>query len=366
MAKTGVASVDPNEAYAQTFGNLKHKTPYYNVSSGVDLRDENQLLGLKYKAGLKALNVQGMAAGTQDKAIIPIYLDREIIDTSRKFTPLVEVVPRVSNLGVTAEWTTISKGSAFTAGEDAPLAESDSTYTRQSVPIKYLYAVGRVTGPTQAATPSFMLAGITASGGTPEGTFGNVEAPNALQLEVLDKTREIKELEEDLIINGDASTDATEFSGIIALMGNTNRVDKNTSDLSLSDLNEAIQNAFDDGGRPNLGVCSSSVYTDILNLIQTKLGYLQSEKNVFWGFTTITYRSMVGDIPIVPSMFMSNSSGSKAIYFLDLSVVEMRVLQDLTYEPLAKTNDSQKFMLKIYESFIIKNTSFCSSVMRIA
>lgn len=365
MATTGMNSVDPNQAYAQSFANLKSGTRYTDAYDKNDLRSEDGYLGQAYKAGLKALNVSGMGAGTEDKAIIPIYLDREIIDVSRKFTPLVEIIPRVSNMGITAEWSTLTKGDGFTAGEDSALGEVDSTYTRNSVSIKYLYAVGRVTGQTLASTPSFMLAGITASAGTPEGTFGNSLAPNAMQLEVLDKTRAIKELEENLIINGDASSNATEFSGIIKLMGNTNRVDKNTSDLALSDLNKAVQNAFDNGGRPNLGVCSSEVYTNILDLLQAKLGYMASEKNVFWGFTTITFRSMVGDIPLVPSMFMSNTSGSKAIYFLDLNVCEMRVLQDLTFEPLAKTNDSSKFMLKIYEAFIIKNTEFCSSVMRI-
>jgi hypothetical protein len=75
---------------------------------------------------------------------------------------------------------------------------------------------------------------------------------------------------------------------------------------------------------------------------------------------------MVGDIPIVPSMFMSNVSGSKAIYFLDMQVVEMRVLQDLTYFDLAKTNDSDRFALKMYETLIIRNTAFCASVTEIS
>lgn len=374
MALTGqVGVVDAQNAYAHSFGTLKAGTRYYDTSNNVDLRLKGNFLGNAYEAGLKAMNVAGMSAGTQDKAIIPIYLDPQIIDTSRKFTPAVEIIPRVSNMGITAEYTTLSKGSAFTAGEDAALAEVNDTYTRTSVAIKYLYAVGRVTGQTLAAVPSFMLMGITASGGNPEGTFGDSSAPNAMQLEVLAKTREIKELEENLIFNGNATTsgisgnaNGTEFNGIIALMSTTNAVAKGTTALSLADLNTAIQYAFDDGGRPNVAFCSSSVYSDILALIQSKLGYLQSEKNVFWGFTTITYRSMVGDIPVIPSMFLSNTSGSKCIYFLDLSVVEMRVLQDLTYEKLAKTNDSDKFMLKIYECLIIKNTSFCASVTGIA
>lgn len=370
MANTGnyTPEIDAQSAYAISFGTLKAGTRYYDAENKMDLRKEGYLRDA-YVAGLKALNVVSMGAGTTDKAVIPIYLDPQIIDTSRKFTPAVEIVPRVSNMGVTAEWTTLSKGAAFTAVEDAALAEVNDTYTRNSKTVKYLYAVGRVTGQSLAAVPSFMMMGITASGGTPQGDFGNSSASNSMQLEVLAKTREIKELEENLIFNGNATTsgisgnpNGTEYDGIIALMSTTNAVAKSTTALSLADLNTAIQNAFDDGGRPNVAFCSSAVYTDLLGLIQGKLGFLQSEKAVFWGFTTITYRSMVGDIPVIPSMFLSNVSGSKCLYFLDLSVVEMRVLQDLTYERLAKTNDSDKFFLKIYEVLIIKNTSFCSSV----
>jgi len=374
MAGTGnVGQIDVQGAYEQSFGNLKAGSRYYDIDNKIDLRAAGGSLQNAYQAGLKAMNVSGMGAGTTDKAIIPIYLDPQIIDISRKFTPAVEIIPRVSNMGVTAEWTTLTKGAAFTAVEDAALAEVNDTYTRNSKVIKYLYAVGRVTGQTLAAVPSFMLMGITASGGNPEGQFGNSAAPNAMQLEVLAKTREMKELEENLIFNGNATTsaitgnpDGTEFNGIVTTMSTTNTVAKGTTALSLADLNTAIQYAFDDGGRPNVAFCASSVYTDILGLIQTKLGYLQSEKAVFWGMTSVTYRSMVGEIPIVPSMFLSNTTGSKAIYFLDLSVVEMRVLQDLTYEKLAKVNDSDKFFLKIYEVLIIKNTNFCSSVTAIS
>lgn len=372
MAQTGFNMVDAEYAYAQSFGNLKAGTRYCDASNKIDLRAENATLGATFAANVKAMNVSGMGAGTTDKAIIPIYLDPLIIDTSRKFTPLVEIIPRVSNMGVTAEWTNLSKGSAFTAFEDAALADVSDTYARNSKAIKYLYAVGRVTGQSLAAVPSFMLGGITASSGTPEGQFGNASAPNAMQLEVLAKTREIKELEENLIINGNATTsalggpDTTEYDGIIQLMSTTNAVVKGTTAVTLADLNLSIRYAFDDGGRPNLAVMSSDAYVDIQNLVQNKFGYLVSERQLYWGHTSTTYRSMVGEIPLIPSMFMSNASGSKAIYFLDLSVCEMRVLQDLTYEALAKTNDSQKFMLKIYEVFIIKNTSFCSSITGIS
>ena len=367
MAQTGkVGVIDVQNAYATSFANLKSETRYYDYESKVDMRSEGQFLNNTYQAGLKALNVSGMAAGNTDKAIIPLYLDPKIVDISRKFTPLVEIMPRVTNMGITAEYVTLTKGSAFTAAEDAALAEVSDTYARQQQVIKYLYAVGRVTGPALAATPSFMVSGITATAGTPEGSFGDMAAPNALQLEVVAKTREIKELEENLIINGNAGTDATQFNGILQQMSTTNTVAKGTTALALNDYNTAVQYAFDDGGRPNVAICSSGVYTDTLNLLTAKIGYLQPEKQVFWGFSAIVLRTMVGEIPLIPSMFMSNVSGSKAVYLLDMSVVEMRVLQDMTYERLAKTNDSDKFLLKIYECFLIKNTSFCSSITAIS
>ena len=36
----------------------------------------------------------------------------------------------------------------------------------------------------------------------------------------------------------------------------------------------------------------------------------------------------------------------------------MRVLLDMTYQEFGITNDSNKFMLKIYEAEILKNTAF--------
>jgi len=100
--------------------------------------------------------------------------------------------------------------------------------------------------------------------------------------------------------------------------------------------------------------------------LTAKIGFLQSTQQVFWGFSTIVLHTMVGDVPVIPSMFMSNGVGVKAMYFLDLTVVEMRVLQDLTFQELAKTNDSDKFMLKIYEALIIRAPTYCSSITNIA
>jgi hypothetical protein len=372
MAQVGEYKSIVADAYQHSFGALPNETLYHpgaraewnpeKKSFEGDLRPQ---LKSAFEVGFKALTSTSGGAGTAGYAMVPVYVDPRIVDQTRKYTPLVELIPRVSNQGLTADYNVITaKGGGFTAGEDAALDETNTTYDRQSKSIKFLYAVGRVTGPAIAAIPSYILEGLQPAGGA-TGAFSPATAPNAKQMEVLVKTREIRELEENLIINGDSSTNSNEFDGIIKQLGTTNTVDKSSGALALSDIDTAIRYAFDDGGRPNLAVCSSSVYTDLLGLLTAKIGYLQPVQQVFWGFSTIVLHTMVGDIPVIPSMYMSNTSGSKAMYFLDLSVVEMRVLQDLTYQELAKTNDSEKFMLKIYECLVIKAPQFCASITNI-
>jgi hypothetical protein len=202
-----------------------------------------------------------------------------------------------------------------------------------------------------------MMAGFNPSGNT--GAFSDAAAPNGLQLEVLNKTREIRELEENLIINGSSSTNPLEFDGFVAQISTTNKLTASSA-LSLNHINTAIQYAFDDGGRPNLGVCDSATYTDLLNLLVSKIGYMQSQQQVFWGFSAIVLNTMVGAIPVIPSMYLANTTTNKSLYFLDMSVIELRVLQDLSFEKLAKTNDSDKFYLKIYETLVVRAPAFCS------
>lgn len=361
--------------YMQSFGYMPSGTKYSGIdvkslASGiekydVDLRANMFGEGNKNLAEVKALSTTSGGAGTAGYALIPVYVDPKIVDQSRKNTPLTEIIPRVTNRGITADYNVISsKGSAFTYAEGAALATVTDTYDRASKSIKYLGIVGEVTGQSQAAIPPYVLGGYEPTGDV--GSFSDSSAPNAMQLEVLAKARSLKELEENLIINGDSSTTTTEFDGFVKLIGTTNKLDKNTSALSLEDINTAVQYAFDDGGRPNIAVCSSSVYSDLLNLLQQRIGYMQAQKQVLWGFQSIVLHTIVGEIVVIPSMFMSNTSGSKAIYFLDLSVTEMRVLQDMTYETLAKDRDGSRFLLKMYECMIIRAPAFCSWIGEIA
>ncbi|KKL08969.1 hypothetical protein LCGC14_2570530, partial [marine sediment metagenome] len=259
------------------------------------------------------------------------------------------------------------------AVEDAAVSEVNDTYVRASTAIKYLYAVGRVTGQAQAAYPSYILEGFQGTGaGLGAGNpFSSVGAPNAKQLEVLSKARQLREKEESLIVNGDASSTSTEFSGFVKLLDGVNETDLNTVALTWDHIETSVREAFDDGGRIKLAVCASSVLQDIRKLVVDLFRYSPADMaaggNLPFGVSaSLVLQTMVGPVPIIPSMYLSNTSGSKAIYFLDTDVIEMRVLQDMTYEDLAKTNDSQKFFLKIYECLIIRAKAFNSSIVEIA
>ena len=364
-----VGSVDSKSVYSHSFGSMPDKTRYVDGFKSVDVREN---LKSAFDLGMKALNTTAGGAGTAGYAMIPVYLDPQIVDVTRKFTPLVELIPRVTNLGTTAEFNKITaKGGAYVAAEDAALPETTDTYDRVSVAIKYLYAVGRVTGQSQAAYPSFILQGFQGTGAGLGGgnPFNNTGAPNAKQLEVVMKARSLREKEESLIVNGDASTTSTEFSGIVKLQSTTNVVDLSAAALTYDDIETAVRYAFDDGGRPKLAVCSSAVLVDIRKLMIDTFRYSPSDMSGSLPFgvsASLVLETMVGPIPVIPSMYLSNTSGSKQIYFLDTDFIEMRVLQDMTYEDLAKTNDSQKFMLKIYECLIMRNTAFNSFIDNIA
>jgi len=346
-------------AYFHSFANLQAKTKYWDPVSGVDLR---------LKADLKATTTTQGGAGTAGYAMIPVYLSPLLIDQTRKRTPLVELLPRVTNLGMYADWNEITeKGVAFTALEDGAFGESNDTIDRFSTPIKFLYSVGRVTGPARAAQPAFVLEGFQGTGsGLGGSAFGNVAASNAMQLRVLTAARALKELEESLIVNGDASTDATEFSGIVKLQGTTNVVDLDGVALTYDSIEEAVQNSFDDSGNVKLAIGSSSAVRDVRKIILDTFRYSPSDVPSgvlpFGVPSAVLLQTMVGPVPLIPSQYLSNTSGAKQIYFLDTDYIEMRVLQDTTYEALGKTNDSDKFYLKQYQCLVMKNPSFNSFI----
>lgn len=308
------------------------------------------------------------SAGTLP-VLIPVYVDPEIVDLTRRATPLVELIPRVTNYGRTADYNQITViSSAVFVAEDAALTEQNDTYVRRTIQIKYLSSVGRVTGPMFAASKQYLSSG------------GYVDA---LSLEVKNKTIALKRLEEAAILLGDSQTDWTEpvnsstitaaysYDGLYQLITNANsngfggsssyRTDNAGASISISAIRTAIRTARTAGGEPNLVVTDYATYDAIKALIQDELRYV-STQTIAWGITTVSFEGL----PIIASRFLSTTAGTgsgvpgnaRSLFVLDTNVIEMRVLQDVSYEELAKTNDSIKFFLKCYETLVVKAPQF--------
>jgi len=375
--------------YNYCWGNMPPGTTYrdpvgFKAAANLDLRPQ---LKARSIAQLKALMTTSGSTGTAGQAMIPVFVDPNIVDQERRETPMREIVPRVTNLGITADWNErTAKGDASSKLEDASLDDNTDTYARRSKSIKYYYSVGRTTGPTQAAMPP----------GTYE-TYTTTAFPNAKQLEVAARSGDLAVREEIDLINGTASgtytsmstnTDtgydansvlASAYDGIKTQLSDENQDDQAGAAITLEDVNDLINLCWEDGGKPSLLLTDGRTVTDIKALMVQQLRYAPST-SIAWGFETVAFNGPRGTLPMIQSQVVRTTAGdgsgtihgSKSILALDMQQIEQRVLQDYTYEPLAKTNDSDKFMIKFYACPIVRGvnttdaTSFHGSIIDIA
>jgi len=144
MGKINLKAGEDRSAYGASFGPLANNTTYFkppalkswagteqDVINSTDLRPELNSACESGMAQMKALNVSGQGAGTAGYALIPVYVDPRIVDRSRKFTPWTELISRVTNQGVTADYNVLTaKGAAVFAAEDAALSDVTDTESR--------------------------------------------------------------------------------------------------------------------------------------------------------------------------------------------------------------------------------------------
>jgi HK97 family phage major capsid protein len=143
-----------------------------------------------YKANLTTSN--DTAASTSYSAtsgslpsLIPLSVSPDIIDLSRKMTPVYELIPKMAVRNKFFDWNklTYATTNASFKYEDAAMAETNDSYARSVITMKSAYAVGRVSGQMQVFSANYI---------------------NAEQNEVMVKTRQLLQLLEKTIINGNS------------------------------------------------------------------------------------------------------------------------------------------------------------------
>ena len=303
---------------------------YYNPWMGIDKRPKirEALLKQFQKAG-PSIDLETGGAGTAGHALIPVYVDPEIVDQTRYETPLRALIPRRAVRGKTYDYNKLTaKGGASWKAEDAPLPEDVDTYDRATVSIKFAYSVGRLSNPAIAAMRGFIDA-------------------NALDLQV--KTQALIELEEDTIINGDASTYTTEFTGLVS------SITTNTTTVSdyptLAGIRDELATCYNAKGRITLAVTDPFTHNYIKGLLMDfQRSVVPPKDNLPFG---IPDAFSFDGVNFIKSQFITSTAGSRRILFLDPRYIFMAVLQDITFEELPSVNDSRKYMLKVYEAMVV-------------
>lgn len=261
--------------------------------------------------------------------LIPEVVDPAIRDYIWRATPLLSVVTRVPwptqtyyirrRTGVpTATWN---------ADNVALPAASNSTYTKESKSVKFLYTKGSVTGPL-----------IAAAGGV----------VNALQEEIRVSSRIMAETLTRDIVAGDGSP-AEEITGMLAQVPATapgdqgGTLDHSAAQLTLNFLDEAIDATLGEG---NVILCSRKVRRKLNSLLQSTQRFNEMTE-IGAGFRVLTYDG----IPVITDMHWEDNT---KILIFNREDAKLIVNQDFTYSPLAKTGDSEDYFIKGYFGFALE------------
>lgn len=331
---------------------VREEQVYFDVMKGIDLQPQlsNQLLfgtqdvmeiAKARKAMIddplginKAVNV-GASSGSAGFATVPLAYDQMVTDITMKETPLLGLIPKTVNFGMTANYfRKTEKGTATWQTEQGALTPSDQTKTQEAETIRFCRITGEVTGVADTASRHFT---------------------NAMADEVMDKTQAMNEELEDVLINGDNGTNSLEPDGLIQTISTNNNLNMSSAAVGIADIQNTVVDCFNDNGKPNLLITDANTAQNLVHQMMDIVRW-DNASTMAYGLQnpTITCVGAQAPLPIVVSKFMPTGTNAKRVLIVDTRQFERRVLQDVTFEPLAKTADSQKFFLKTYMTFLNK------------
>jgi len=342
----------PELMYQSSFGTMPNHSVYLDRLSGIfdqaksiDRREE--IKALTTTSNLFATGTNYSATSGSIPVLVPTVVDSQLYDVTFRATPLASgLLPRVTNAGLFADYvarTTLS--TAKWRAESGALSSAESTYTRYAKAMSFCYAVGELSGPLMVASKVWQ---------------------DALRIETEGQYRSLKELEENTIINGNptsgdyggSTTDAKAFIGLIQSITTNATTGSGTALITLAKLRDGIRTIREAKGDPDLIVTDYKTLDDIKGLIQDLLRYPAPTGSVSFGIETIVFEG----VPIIPDLFMPTTATARELLILTVKKqgnIQLRVLQDATFEELAKTADTYKFMIKEYLTMIIVAQTWC-------
>jgi len=332
-----ITNADASYMFEESFGKmgLAEEQTYIDPMRGLDLRKEMSKTLIN-----KAPSMNTTSGGTYTGyGLMPPFLDPAIVDRTMRETPLVKLLPRKAVRGRSYVYNLVSaKGGAAFLPDDAALAEQVDTRSTSTVNMKYLYAVGRITGPAMASAEGYI---------------------NLMAEDIRVKTASMNEALENEIINGNATTNPNGFDGLIQLV-TTNTTDNIGANVTLEQIRTDLNTSFEANGTIDLAVMDGYTHNYIKGLL------MDFQRNIERPSAEMQFgipdSFMFDGVLLIRDRYMPTTAASRRILFLDTRYVFLAVLRDQTFERLDKISDSDKYYIKWYGSLVNSFESAC--VMR--
>lgn len=305
------------------------------------------------------------AVDSTERALIRQDLESIITRVDMKGTPLRKRWDRTPANGLTHEFTQRTslgspEGGSFYADGQLP-KDGTTRYLRKGKQIKCIGETGRVTGLMITAGRSFA---------------------DQLALEQQARMVSVLQAEENALLYGSAAKGVVvtnsdgsqtvqylEFDGLQRIIGNEGGVVVSAgsfaggSKIGIPILNVAIEKIFLNNGEPTAIVVGAREKRFFNELLQSFArvngdGVVHSERQL--GMSVMFYDSDFGSLPIILSRYIvPNESGETSAYILcektpGENVIEVAELQAIGMQPLAKIDDSERFMINVYDAPIVR------------
>jgi hypothetical protein len=281
--------------------------------------------------------------------------------------PFQTLIPVEANKGKTASWDSIGPyemGSAAFGDEDPSLTESDVTSHNRTDTVKYMYAVGRLTKAVKLAG----LAQIPARDLKAIRIDTAQDAMRALrERSMLGVSRDVSN-----VTNAWTAAASHEYAGAYELITNNTAGNPDTADQCWIDVSSSSVDTYGEimqyldksyrymvkyGMQPNIAVCDYPTFGIIRRGLAEYFRYTGEAQELIPGVSklTLTFPN-TGGIALIPHPFMRMTTGAYGgIFLIDTRLFARRVLWQDTYEELANTNTSDKFVISAAETLIDKS-----------
>jgi len=304
------------------------------------------------------------AVDSTERALLRQDLESIITKVDLKGTPLRKRWSRTKANGLTHEYTQRtslgSPASSFYADGQLP-NDGTTRYLRKGKQMKCLGEIGRVTGLMIAAGRSFA---------------------DQLALEQQARLVSVLQAEESALLAGDSTVPTVvtnsdgsqtimylQFDGLDRIIRQESGivVDASTyaggSKLGMPLTNSVIQAIYDANGEPTAIVVGSREKKFFNELLQSFVRYngdgvVHVERQL--GVSVMYYDSDFGSLPIIPTRYIvPDGSSETKMYVLcektaGENIIEIAELQSIGSQPLAKIDDSERFMVNEYEAPICR------------